>query len=94
MAAIDRKQRERQRKQAAGLVRLELWASPQHHAAIKAFAQSLAGSTTADPVAGAAPDPVAVSVDPVAGSTPPDPVAGKAPLAGKADPVAVNTTGG
>ena len=65
MAAIDRKQRERQRKQAAGLVRLEVWASPQHHAAIKAFAQSLAGASP-DPVAGAEPDPVAVSVAPVA----------------------------
>ena len=70
MTAIDRKQRERQRKQAAGLVRLEVWAPPQHHAAIKAFAQSLAGSSATAPVAGSV-DPVAVSVcpDPVAGST-------------------------
>ena len=60
MTVIDRKRRERQRKHDAGLVRLELWAAPQHHAAIKAFAQSLAGASP-DPVAGAEPDPVAVS---------------------------------
>lgn len=64
MAAIDRKQRERQRKQAAGLVRLEVWAAPQHHAAIKAFAQSLASSAAPD--LAAPPDPVAVS-DPYGG---------------------------
>ena len=61
MTAVDRKQRERQRKHAAGLIRLEVWAPPQHHAAIKAFAQSLAGVASPDPVAGAEPDPVAVS---------------------------------
>jgi hypothetical protein len=69
MTVIDRKRRERQRKQAAGLVRLEVWAPARHHAAIKAFAQSLAGSIAPDPEPGGAkPDPVAVSVDPVAGN--------------------------
>jgi hypothetical protein len=67
MTVIDRKRRERDRKQAAGLVRLEIWAPPQHHAAIKAFAHSLASGAGPDPVAvSACPDPVAVS-DPYGG---------------------------
>jgi hypothetical protein len=42
MTATERKRRERQRRRAAGFVEVKLWALPQHHAAIKAFAQSLA----------------------------------------------------
>ena len=42
MADADRSRRLRQRKKTAGLVRLDLWTPREHHAAIKAFAQSLA----------------------------------------------------
>jgi hypothetical protein len=42
MTPNDRKKRERQRKRDAGLVPCQIWAPRQHHAAIKAFAQSLA----------------------------------------------------
>ena len=78
MTDADRSRRLRQRKKTAGLVRLDLWTPREHHAAIKAFAESLA----ADPPICNAP----------AGEV--DPVAGKVPLAGSTDPVAVNTTGG
>jgi hypothetical protein len=81
MTATERKRRERQRRREAGFVEVKLWALPQHHAAIKAFARALV-------------DPVAASVYPVAASTCTDPVAGKVPLAVSVDPVAVNTTGG
>ena len=85
MTDADRARRCRQRKKVAGLVRLDLWTPREHHAAIRAFAQSLA----ADPPICNAP---AGEGDQVAGST--DPVAGKAPLAVSVAPVAVNTTGG
>lgn len=39
--AKDRKAAERQRKQAAGLVRLEIWAPPECHAMIKVVAARL-----------------------------------------------------
>lgn len=38
----ERKAAERQRRQDAGLVRLELWAHPDDHAALKALAEKLA----------------------------------------------------
>jgi hypothetical protein len=71
MTATERKRRERQRRREAGFVEVKLWALPQHHAAIKAFARALAdpvaASTCTDPVAGKVP--LAVSVDPVAVNT-------------------------
>jgi len=72
MTATERKRRERQRRRDAGLVQLQLWAMPQHHAAIKAFARALADPVAASvyPVAvNTCTDPVAVSVDPVAVNT-------------------------
>ena len=42
MTATERKRRERQRRREAGLAELQLWALPQHHEAIKAFARALA----------------------------------------------------
>ena len=99
MTAMERKRRERQRRRDAGLVQLQIWALPQHHAAIKAFARALADPPICDTPAGEADmaggaDPVAASVYPVAVNTCTDPVAGKVPLAVSVDPVAVNTTGG
>ena len=85
MTANDRKNRERQRKRDAGLVQLQIWVPRHHHAAIKAFAQSLAADPpTCHAPAGRADR--AGEVDPVAGST--GPVAGKVPLAGIVGPVA------
>lgn len=34
----------KQRREAAGLKRCEVWARPEHHVAIKEFAKSLSGS--------------------------------------------------
>lgn len=39
--AAARKRAERQRKETAGLIRLELWAKPEHHGAIRDFARGL-----------------------------------------------------
>jgi hypothetical protein len=52
-----RKAAERQRKRAAGLAPLEVWAAPEHHAAIRAFARSLGpvGGPPAPPPEGGGP---------------------------------------
>jgi hypothetical protein len=34
----------RERRRALGLVKLELWARPQHHAQIRAYAERLGGA--------------------------------------------------
>lgn len=39
--AAARKRAERQRRESAGLTRLELWAKPEHHGAIREFARGL-----------------------------------------------------
>ncbi len=54
MTAMERKRRERQRRRDAGLVQLQIWALPQHHAAIKAFARALADPPIRDIPAGEA----------------------------------------
>lgn len=43
MTDAERKAAERQRKRAAGLAPLEVWAKPSDHAAIRAFVAGLAG---------------------------------------------------
>ena len=43
MTPAERKAAERQRKQAAGLVRLEIWAPPHLHQIIKDFVARLVG---------------------------------------------------
>jgi hypothetical protein len=54
---------ERQRKRAAGLAPLEVWAAPEHHAAIRAFARSLGpgGAPPGPPPEGGGP-PAGVAV--------------------------------
>lgn len=46
MTDAERKAAERQRKRAAGLAPLEVWAKPSDHAAIRAFVAGLMGDET------------------------------------------------
>jgi hypothetical protein len=47
LTPAQRKAAQRQRQREQGLVKLELWAPPDQHAAIRAFAEHLAAKKTA-----------------------------------------------
>jgi hypothetical protein len=48
LTPAQRKAAQRQRQREQGLVKLELWAPPDQHVAIRAFAEQLAAENPAD----------------------------------------------